>query len=64
MEISYNYTHFHHISDETFDRFPAHLPVGSVAPGGTLIRLADNASVNLSDLCRQGPVVMEFGSYT
>lgn len=63
MSDAYNYHHFPEDLDrELFAAFRDHLVVGDRAPDGALIDLASNAPVQLSQLWRSGPLILEFGS--
>ena len=66
---AYNYPRFDEyvaaggdLADE--DAFRASPRAGQRAPDFTLPRLSDGTSVQLSDLWRSRPLVMEFGSFT
>ena len=66
---AYNYPRFDEyvaggcdLADE--DTFRASPWAGQRAPDFALPRLADGASVRLSDLWQSKPLVMEFGSFT
>lgn len=66
---AYNYEYFDQhvaagadIGDE--DAFRASFHAGDPAESFTLVRLDDRERVNLSDLWRSKPLVMEFGSFT
>lgn len=66
---AYNYPRFDEyvsaggdLADE--DAFRASPWAGQRAPDFTLPRLSDGTSVQLSDLWRSRPLVMEFGSFT
>jgi hypothetical protein len=65
----YNYMYFdQHVASgaDTQDEaaFRAAFRAGDLAEDFTLTRLDDGARVNLSDLWRSKPLVMEFGSFT
>jgi hypothetical protein len=65
----YNYVYFdRHVAagDDGRDEaaFRASFRAGEMAGDFTLVRLDDGARVNLSDLWRSKPLVMEFGSFT
>jgi hypothetical protein len=65
----YNYVYFdQHVAagadDQDEAAFRASLRAGEQAEGFALTRLDDGAQVNLSDLWRSKPLVMEFGSFT
>lgn len=61
----YNYAHFPEDLDApVFERFKTHMSVGDRAPDGELVDIADGSSVTLSELWKQGLLVMEFGSLT
>ncbi len=47
-----------------FDEFSARLHAGEKAPSFPLTRLDDGVTVELADLWRRTPVVVEFGSFT
>lgn len=61
----YNYADFD-LDRETphFLGFRKHLHAGEKAPDGPLTRLDDRETVILADYHREGPVVVEFGSFT
>jgi hypothetical protein len=66
---AYNYPHFDDyvadgsdVSDEA--AFRAAPRAGERAPDFTLPRLGDGAGIQLSELWRSKPLVMEFGSFT
>ena len=65
----YNYERFDEFVlsgevDGVFERFKQINPAGDRAPDGTLTALDDGSAVSLSELWSQGPVVLEFGSFT
>lgn len=64
----YNYPDFaEHIRDggeAGFEAFTARLHAGERAPSFPLTRLDDGATVQLADLWRRTPTVLEFGSFT
>jgi hypothetical protein len=64
----YNYADFaEHVASGAlsgFDDFAGRLHAGSRAPSFALTRLDDGATVELTDLWRRNPVVLEFGSFT
>ena len=63
--MSYNYATFPlDLCADEFEAFAAALPVGSKAPGGTLVDAATGESVELSELWLRQPVMLEFGSFT
>lgn len=63
--MDYNYRRFPlDMESEVFDAFwTASPPVGSRAPKGSLTQL-DGGVLDLKDLFKAGPVVMEFGSFS
>lgn len=65
MSDRYNYADFVMAREEPhFAAFRRRLHVGEKAPDGPLLRLGDGNPVRLSDYWREGPVVIEFGSFT
>jgi hypothetical protein len=65
----YNYAYFdRHVAagadSEDEAAFRASFHAGERAEDFALVRLDDGAQVNLSDLWRSKPLVMEFGSFT
>ena len=59
----YNYEAF--IGRESdFMAFRSKLPVGSPAPNFTAVALDSGDKVQLRDYCKEGDVVIEFGSLT
>lgn len=64
----YNYTDFaEHIAGGAmggFDGFRVRRHAGEPAPSFPLTRLDDGATVELADLWRRTPTVLEFGSFT
>lgn len=61
----YNYRTFPvDMEQDVFRAFPHALKVGEPAPDGEVTRLADGARLRLSELWRQGMLVLEFGSIT
>lgn len=61
----YNYSDFV-LSREVplFEAFRDRLHVGEKGPDHELTRLDDGAAVKLSDYWAEGPLVIEFGSFT
>ncbi len=47
-----------------FERFRERMHVGEIAPDFELLRLDDGRRVRLSEHWTDGPVVIEFGSFT
>ncbi len=61
----YNYDHFDMMAERpNFEHFSANLHVGERAPDFPLEDLDTGETVNIKDLWSQGPVVVEFGSFT
>jgi hypothetical protein len=64
----YNYADFaEHVAGgglEIFERFAARLHAGSRAPSFPVTRLDDDTTVQLDELWRRNPAVLEFGSFT
>lgn len=61
----YNYPSFPlDMEEDVFQAFPHALKVGQPAPDGEAVSLAGGDRVRLSDLWRQGMLVLEFGSIT
>jgi hypothetical protein len=63
----YNYVDFaEHVSGGLgkFDRFADRLHAGSPAPAFALTRLDDGTRVEMAELWRRTPTVLEFGSFT
>ncbi|MBA3427065.1 MAG: hypothetical protein H0U07_00615 [Actinobacteria bacterium] len=61
----YNYPNFIAGPDEAnWDGFQSGRHVGTTAPDFEALRLADGATVRLSDYTGESTVVLEFGSYT
>jgi hypothetical protein len=50
--------------EREFVAFPNMLHAGERAPDGELTLLLDGGRVRMSELWRQRPVVLEFGSFT
>lgn len=67
-EADYNYADFAEFiaagGMRGFGEFPNRLHAGTKAPSYPLTRLDDGATVELGELWRRGPVVLEFGSFT
>ncbi len=65
MTDAYNYRHFPLDLDAAhFDAFADHLHPGDRGPDGPLYDVATGETVSLSDYWKNGPVVVEFGSYS
>jgi hypothetical protein len=68
MTSDYNYADFaEHVASgglAGFEGFADRLHAGAKAPSFPLTRLDDGATVELADLWRRRPVVLEFGSFT
>ena len=61
----YNYVHFDMVAERPhFGGFSANLHVGERAPDFPLEDLESGETVNIKDLWAEGPVVVEFGSFT
>jgi len=61
----YNYAHFDMMAERpNFERFAGMLHVGERAPDFPLEDLDSGGTVSLRDLWAEGPVVVEFGSFT
>lgn len=61
----YNYPNFLAGPDEAeWTDFQSRMRVGTTAPDFEALRLADGATVRLSDYTGESTVVLEFGSYT
>lgn len=61
----YNYAEFDMPSEmPNFQKFPSILHVGERAPDFALEDLETGETVNIKDLCSDGLVVAEFGSFT
>ncbi|MBX2801558.1 MAG: hypothetical protein KTR31_28030 [Myxococcales bacterium] len=61
----YNYRHFpQDLERDTFAAFRDVVKAGGRAPDGSLTELATTERVQLSDLWKQGPLVVEFGSFS
>lgn len=64
----YNYGDFaEHVAGgglEIFERFADRLHAGSRAPSFPVTRLDDDTTVQLDELWRRNPAVLEFGSFT
>ena len=61
----YNYATFNMKAEAPrFQGFPASLHVGERAPDFPLEDLASGETVTIKDLWTDGPVVVEFGSFT
>ncbi len=62
---AYNYATFDMAREEpAFESFKHALHVGQKAPDFPLEDLATGETVRLRSLCKQGPVLIEFGSFT
>ena len=59
----YNYEAFMG-GESDFKAFRSKLPVGSPAPDFTAVALDSGDKVQLRDYCKEGDVVIEFGSLT
>jgi len=59
----YNYEAFMG-GESDFMAFRSKLPVGSPAPNFTAVALDSGDMVQLQDYCKEGDVVIEFGSLT
>lgn len=59
----YNYEAFMG-GESDFMAFRSKLPVGSPAPNFTAVALDSGDKVQLQDYCKEGDVVIEFGSLT
>ena len=59
----YNYEAFMG-GESYFMAFRSKLPVGSPAPNFTAVALDSGDKVQLQDYCKEGDVVIEFGSLT
>lgn len=69
MTDTYNYAHFDEYvasgrEREEFAAFWEDLRAGDRAPDAALIQLEDAEPVRLSELWRDRPLVVEFGSFT
>ena len=61
----YNYVHFDMLAERPkFEGFSSVLHVGERAPDFAFEDLDSGETVNLKDLWSDGPVVVEFGSFT
>ena len=59
----YNYEAFMG-GESDFMAFRSKLPVGSPAPNFTAVALDSGDKVQLQDYCKEGDVIIEFGSLT
>ena len=61
----YNYAEFNMKAEAPhFQGFPANLHVGVRAPDFPLEDLESGEMINIKDLWTDGPVIVEFGSFT